>query len=118
MGLWDEFDATHFEPVWEELNKRFSFPVHPTKQPSWKVAFKKYLSEQKHSVSETEAFMSFGNKFINPILNKALMRSEGHGTFNNLVEYVIINSDKFKSKVKQQKEYIRQSRSSLKQNNN
>ena len=74
----------HVAKVWGELDERFGFNID-----SWKKKFSEYLKRQPRTVSEIEAFIYFGNKFINPVINEILCRQSQFPSFNRLLEYVI-----------------------------
>src|SRR6185295_2099042 len=99
--VWQGFSPLHISQVFDLLEERFGFPMRSTPHcpRNWKQEFKEYFDKQPHSIPETTAFMHFGNKHINPILNAILFRSEHHGTFTKLVEYVISGSSQYKRKM-------------------
>ena len=110
-GVWEDFEIAHINQVFDLLEEKFGFPMRSTANSprNWKLEFKHYFEKQPHSISETSSFMTFGNREINPVLNKILLRPEQHGTFVNLVEYVIKNSAAYKiklsDKVNERKKY-------------
>ena len=79
-----DFEPAHIPKVWDELQERFGF-----KLDVWKKKFMEYLKKQPRTVSEIEAFIYFGNRFINPVLNEILGRQSQFPSFNRLLEYVI-----------------------------
>src|SRR5690349_128158 len=78
------FQEMHIKFVWDELQERFGFPIK-----AWKKAFNDYLGKQPRNSNDVESFLKFGSIFINPVLNQILLRNSLHGTFNNLVEYIL-----------------------------
>ncbi len=83
-NIFDNFEEIHVPLVWDELKDRFNFNI-----PGWKKLFAEYLSKQPRNTHELDAFLKFGTKFINPVLNEILCRESYHPTFMNLVEYVL-----------------------------
>ena len=79
-----DFELAHIRKVWDELQERFGFNTE-----LWKKKFNEYLKKQPRTVSEIEAFIYFGNKFINPVINEILCRQGQFPSFNRLLEYVI-----------------------------
>lgn len=79
-----DFELAHISKVWNELEERFGF-----KLASWNQKYNEYLKKQPRTVSEIEAFIYFGNRFINPVINEILCRPAQFPSFNRLLEYVI-----------------------------
>jgi hypothetical protein len=78
------FEERHITIVWVELRNRFGFNID-----GWKKEFSNYFDSQPRNVSEIDAFIVFGNRRINPVLNMILKRKELHPTFNKLVLYIL-----------------------------
>jgi hypothetical protein len=74
------------EKIWSFLSEKFSFNAR-----GWKDDFKKYLAGQSREISERQAFVEFGLKKIQPILNGILKRSEYHPTWINLMRWIVKN---------------------------
>lgn len=75
----------HVDKVLNELHKRFGF-----NKEHWKSEFAMYHDHVfSNTVPLDTAFISFGNKAINPLLNKILGRADDWPTFSNLVNYVV-----------------------------
>ncbi len=80
------FEEIHIEKIWSILNEKFSFNIK-----GWKENFKKYLASQSREISERQAFVEFGLKKIQPLLNGILSRAEYHPTWINLMRWVVKN---------------------------
>ena len=83
----------HINQTFDLLHTKFGFPIK-----KWEDHFREYRRTQPRS-GELESFMRFGYKEINPVLNKILLRRDGHPTFNKLVEYVIRVSASFEKAI-------------------
>jgi hypothetical protein len=81
------YDQMHVDLTFRELHDRFGFPVK-----EWKEKFRQYLLTQPRNTSELDAFVKFGNRVINPVLNEVLCRRPSHDTFNKMLYYVIEKS--------------------------
>lgn len=79
-----DFQEMHISVIWDELRLRFGFDLR-----AWKKEFADYLASQPRQTATTDAFLSFGNHRINPVLNSILRRNELFPTFNKLVEYIL-----------------------------
>ena len=79
-----DFQEMHIEIVWDELRLRFGFDIK-----AWKKEFHEFLSTQPRNTAEPDAFIVFGNRRINPVLNGILRRNELFPTFNKLVAYIL-----------------------------
>jgi hypothetical protein len=79
-----DFQEQHIDIVWEELRVRFGFDIK-----AWRTEFSLYLGTQPRNVDVVDAFIVFGNKKINPVLNMILVRRDLHPTFNKLVLYIL-----------------------------
>jgi hypothetical protein len=79
-----DFELAHIPRVWTELQERFGFNLI-----LWKKKFAEYLKKQPRTVSEIEAFIYFGNKAINPVINEILCRQSQFPSFTRLLEYVM-----------------------------
>jgi len=88
-NVFTNLSELHIQQTWDELTDRFGF-----EEKGWKKKFSEYLDQQPPRTLPVEAFMKFGNLFINPLLNSILCRGENHPTFNNLVEYIILGKKK------------------------
>jgi hypothetical protein len=80
----NDFQEMHILIVWDELRLRFGFDLK-----AWKNDFSSFLASQPRNTTETDAFIQFGNRRINPVLNSILRRNELYPTFNNLILYVV-----------------------------
>lgn len=80
----DYFESMHLEIMFNELHDRFGF-----NKGEWKKKFNEFLSQQPRNTSELDAFIKFGNRFINPVLNEILCRNSLHTTFVKMLLYVI-----------------------------
>jgi hypothetical protein len=78
------FEENHIQKVWNVLEDKFSFNTKV-----WKEDFNKYLISQSREVSERQAFMEFGLKKIQPLLNGILRRTDYHPTWINLMRWVV-----------------------------
>jgi len=79
-----DFQEMHINVIWDELRLRFGFDLR-----AWKQEFTDYLATQPRNTAVTDAFLTFGNRRINPVLNGILRRNELFPTFNKLVEYIL-----------------------------
>jgi hypothetical protein len=87
MGTSDiirDFQEADIDKVWQELKKLFGFDLR-----AWKKEFREFLYSQPRNTTAAEAFIIFGNRHINPVLNEILRRNELFPTFNKLVEYIL-----------------------------
>ncbi len=84
QAITDHFDLMHIEIVFRELHDRFGF-----NKKEWEKKFKSFLSQQPRNTSELDAFIKFGNRFINPVLNEILCRNSLHATFPQMVLYIV-----------------------------
>ena len=82
--LTDNFDLMHIDMVFVELQTRFGF-----RKQEWQKKFKAFLAQQPRNTSELDAFIKFGNRFVNPVVNEILCRNALHPTFQQLVMYVV-----------------------------
>ena len=82
--LTDHFDLMHIDLVFHELNTRFGF-----NKKAWEKKFKAFLLQQPRNTSELDAFIKFGNRFVNPVLNEILCRNSVHATFTHLLLYIV-----------------------------
>jgi hypothetical protein len=82
--LIDYFEPMHINIMFDELQDRFGFP-----KKQWRKRFDDFLQSQSRNTSELDAFVKFGNRFINPVLNNILCRRELHTTFNKMLLYII-----------------------------
>jgi hypothetical protein len=80
----DEISAVHMSKVWELLEEKFCFNIK-----LWKKDFYEYFQTQPHSVTEREAFVAFGIKHIQPVLNMVLKRNAFHPTWKNMLTYIV-----------------------------
>ena len=80
----DHFEPMHIDLVFRELGDRFGF-----NQKAWRKKFEEYLSRQPRTTGEMDAFIKFGNSFINPVLNEILCRNSLHATFVKLLFYIV-----------------------------
>ena len=80
----DNFELMHIDLVFKELQSRFGF-----NEIAWKKKFQEYLTKQPRTTSEMDAFIKFGNSFINPVLNEILSRNSLHSTFVKMLYYVV-----------------------------
>ena len=80
----DELSPVHIEKVWELLEEKFCFNVK-----AWKKEFHDYVQKQPRHVQPDEAFVMFGEEFINPVLNLILRRREYHTTWRNILTYIV-----------------------------
>jgi hypothetical protein len=79
-----EISAVHMVKVWDLLEEKFCFNIK-----AWKKEFYEYYQTQPHSTSEREAFVEFGVKHIQPLLNMILKRNAFHPTWKNMLAYVV-----------------------------
>ena len=82
----NSFEEVHIQKIWNVLEDKFSFNVK-----GWKEEFNKYLTTQSRDISERQAFVEFGLRRIQPILNGILKRTDYHPTWINLMRYVVKN---------------------------
>lgn len=80
------FEEAHIQKIWFVLEDKFSFNTK-----AWKEEFNKYLTTQSREISERQAFVEFGLKRIQPILNGILKRTDYHPTWINLMRWVVKN---------------------------
>jgi hypothetical protein len=80
----DELSPVHMKKIWELLETKFCFNLKV-----WKKDFQEYFQKQPHMVTEREAFVEFGVKHIQPVLNMVLGRKEYHPTWRNLLAYIV-----------------------------
>lgn len=80
----DHFEPMHIDLVFKELKERFGF-----NEKGWRKKFEDYLVKQPRTTSEMDAFIKFGNTFVNPVLNEVLCRNSLHSTFVKLLFYIV-----------------------------
>jgi len=80
----DHFEPMHIDLVFKELTERFGF-----NEKGWRKKFEEYLVKQPRTTSEMDAFIKFGNTFVNPVLNEILSRNSLHSTFVKLLFYIV-----------------------------
>ena len=95
QALTDHFDLMHIDLVFNELKVRFGF-----NKSEWEKKFKTFLLQQPRNTSELDAFIKFGNRFVNPVLNDVLCRNSGHTTFIHLLLYIVEKNSVPKKKYK------------------
>jgi hypothetical protein len=83
----NDLTEAHMDRTWTVLQEKFSFNIQ-----GWKKDFRQYYSRQSERVTELQAFMEFGLKHIQPLLNKVLKRSDDHPTWHRLIEWVVRNN--------------------------
>jgi hypothetical protein len=84
VNPFDRFNEMHMQQVWDLLATKFGFNV-----PEWKMRFREYKLAYHRKLLDTDAFLIFGNKVLNPLLNQILQRRQGYPTFNRMVKYVM-----------------------------
>lgn len=72
------------QQCWDLLADKFGFNVK-----EWKLRLLEYKLRHHRRELETDVFLVFGNKVLNPLLNQILQRRSGYPTFNRMVEYVM-----------------------------
>ena len=82
--LEDEISTVHINRIWDLLQEKFCFNVR-----AWKKEFYEYIQAQPQGISEGEAFVDFGVKFIQPVLNAVLKRNAFHPTWKNMIAYIV-----------------------------
>ena len=82
----NSFEEVHIQKIWNVLEEKFSFNIK-----GWKDDFNKYLTSQSREISERQAFIEFGLKKIQPLLNGILRRTDYHPTWINLMRWVVKN---------------------------
>ena len=82
----NSFEEAHIQKIWNVLEEKFSFNIK-----GWKEDFNKYLANQSREISERQAFIEFGLKKIQPLLNGILKRTDYHPTWINLMRWIIKN---------------------------
>jgi hypothetical protein len=82
----NSFEEVHIQKIWNVLEEKFSFNIK-----GWKEEFTKYLNSQSREISERQAFIEFGLKKIQPLLNGILKRTDYHPTWINLMRWVVKN---------------------------
>jgi len=80
----DRFDENHINKVWEILGSKFGFNVK-----EWRMRFREYQLRHHRKSMDVDAFLIFGEKVLNPLLNQILQRREGFPTFQRMVRFVI-----------------------------
>jgi hypothetical protein len=90
----DHFAPMHIDLVFRELKGRFGFD-----EKGWRKKFQDFLLTQPRTTSEMDAFIKFGNRFVNPVLNEILCRNALHSTFVKMLYYVVESSSVAKRKV-------------------
>jgi len=80
----DYFVPMHVDLVFRELRERFGF-----NEKAWRKKFEEFLLRQPRTTSEMDAFIKFGNSFVNPVLNQILCRQALHSTFVKLLFYIV-----------------------------
>jgi hypothetical protein len=76
--------AVHIARAWDLLLEKFCFNTK-----LWKKEFYEYYQKQPQNISESEAFVDFGTKHIQPLLNMVLKRNAFHPTWKNLLTYIV-----------------------------
>ncbi|MEO5980375.1 MAG: hypothetical protein ABIS36_22240 [Chryseolinea sp.] len=79
-----ELSSVHIDKTWSLLEEKFCFNVK-----AWKQDYQAYCQKQGSKMSEQEAFVEFGTEFINPLLNKILVRKSYHNTWSNMLSYIV-----------------------------
>jgi hypothetical protein len=79
-----QLSSVHMGKVWDILHDKFCFNSR-----EWKKEFYEFLQKQPGNTSEGEAFIEFGVKSIQPLLNLVLKRNAYHPTWKNLIDYVV-----------------------------
>ena len=79
-----EFEEARVAKVWDVLKTTFHFNVS-----EWKKEYESFLGKQPRNTDNADAFLIFGSRFIEPILNQILKRRTGHPTWNKLIDHVI-----------------------------
>lgn len=80
------FEEIHIQKIWNVLDEKFSFNIKV-----WKEHFDKYLGSQSREITVRQAFVEFGLKKIQPLLNGILGRSDYHPTWINLMRWIVKN---------------------------
>lgn len=93
----DAFDEEDIDRVWEYLRKTFGFNVR-----EWKTEFKASIEPLPRNTSIQEAFILFGKKKIEPLLNEILKRKQ-YPTWIGLLTFVL--KDKIEGKQKRDLKY-------------
>ena len=78
------YELIHIDIMFDELHKRFGF-----NEAEWRKEFQRFLAKQPRNTSELDAFVKFGNAFINPVLNNILRRENNRNTFQAMLFYII-----------------------------
>jgi hypothetical protein len=80
----DQISVVHMGRVWELLEGKFCFNIK-----AWRKEFYEYFQKQPQNVTEGEAFVEFGVKHIQPLLNLVLKRNAYHPTWKNMLAYIV-----------------------------
>jgi hypothetical protein len=79
----DVLEIEDFEKVWNLLQEKFHFNVR-----EWKKEFDKVNNRRPRFISTEEAFMIFGKKEIEPLLN-AVLKRKFVPTWINILRFVL-----------------------------
>jgi hypothetical protein len=79
-----QLSSVHMGRVWDILQEKFCFNVK-----AWKKEFYEFVQKQPGNASESQAFVEFGVKNIQPVLNAVLKRNAYHPTWKNMIDYVV-----------------------------
>ncbi|MBX7125472.1 MAG: hypothetical protein K1X47_07255 [Cyclobacteriaceae bacterium] len=83
-NITDHFELMHVSRTWDELHARFGFDLK-----GWKKEFREFLLRQPRNTTEVDAFLIFGSRQINPVLNRILSRDPSYPTFHKLIDYIL-----------------------------
>lgn len=77
-----------FDTVWDYLEKKFGY------SKEWRKECKAYIYDRQrlsfYKPNPITDFLFFCNRNINPLLNQALCRREGHPTFMRLLYVMFV----------------------------
>ena len=73
-----------FDTVWNYLETKFGY------SRQWRIAWSNYIDDDKRQVPPVRAFLDFGQRQINPLMNAALHRNEYHPTFMRMLYVMFV----------------------------
>lgn len=73
-----------FDTIWNYLENKFGY------SKEWRVEWRSYIDDAERQATPVRAFLDFGQREINPLLNAALRRNEYHPTFMRMLYVMFV----------------------------
>ena len=73
-----------FDTIWNYLENKFGY------SKEWRREWRTYIDDSKRQATPVRAFLDFGQREINPLLNAALRRNEYHPTFMRMLYVMFV----------------------------